>query len=390
MDYRETRTSISKREPFRSSFFCNRKELVICLIFSALTIFLCFLSTGFEKQIYLNAEGTCATVLSVDNSGTYNTGLIRQGEQLCFIRVDEGSHKGKELSAVNLYTGKLEFDKVFSPGDRAWVLLEQDSQNKVIFANMVDHYRIDKEIFLIAIFALCLILFSGFTGVRTLLSFAFALLSIWKLLIPLMLKGVDPLLTALIIGNVIAVTTLLLVAGMTKKACAAILGSLICSIVTCFFSITFGLWFKVDGLVMQWSESLLYAGFENLDLSGIFLAGIYLACSGAIIDLAIDISAALDELASSQQHISFKSLMQSGMRIGRSIVGSQTTTLLLAYMGSYLSIMMVYMAQGTPIMNILNSKNISSEILHTFTGCIGLVFVCPITSIICAFIHKKS
>ena len=75
--------------------------------------------------------------------------------------------------------------------------------------------------------------------------------------------------------------------------------------------------------------------------------------------------------------------------IGKSVVGSQTTTLLFAYMGSYLSVMMVYMAQGTPILNILNSKTIAAEILHTFVGCIGLVLVSPLTSVICGFLFKS-
>ena len=367
----------------------DRKEIGICVVFLVLTICLCLMPTGFEKQIYLNAQGIRAEVLSVDNSAVYTTGLIKQGDQRCLIRIKSGSHKGAEVDAVNLYTGKLEFDKEFAPGDTAWVLLEQDEQGEIIFANMIDHYRINKEILLIGIFALCIIIFSGFTGVRTILSFAFALLAIWKLLIPFMLKGVNPLIAALLIGNAIAVTTLLLVAGMTKKAYTAILSTFICSLSTCLLAILFGNLFKADGVVMQWSESLFYAGFGDLDLTGIFLGGIYLACSGAIIDLSVDISAALDELKINQPEITRKALMQSGLRIGRSIVGSQTTTLLLAYMGSYISVMMVYMAQGTPMMNILNSKSISSEILHTFVGCIGLVFVGPLTSVICAFAYTS-
>ena len=367
----------------------DRKEVFICLAFIILTVCLYFIPTGFEKQLYLNAEGARATVLSVDNSGVYSTGLIKQGDQRCTIRIESGGHKKEEVTAMNLYTGKFEFDKVFVPGDKAWVLLEQNGRGEIIFANMIDHYRIGKEMLLLGMFALCLVLFSGFTGLRTLLSFSFALLSIWKLLIPAMLRGANPLIVALVIGNAIAVATLLLVAGMTKKAYAAILGTMICSLATCLLAVVFGGLFKIDGVVMQWSESLFYAGFERLDLTGVFLAGIYLACSGAIIDLAIDISAALDELKIAQPDIGFGDMLKSGLRIGRSIVGSQTTTLLLAYMGSYISVMMVYMAQGTPMLNILNSKSISSEILHTFVGCIGLVFVCPLTSVICAFMYQK-
>jgi uncharacterized membrane protein len=201
------------------------------------------------------------------------------------------------------------------------------------------------------------------------------------------LRGFNPILGALLVGNAITITTLLLVAGFTKKALAAILGSVICSLATCFMAIALGSVFKINGAVLQWSESLLYAGFETLNLTQLFQAGIYLACSGAVLDLAIDISAALDEVYKNSRHITRSGLIRSGLTIGRSVVGSQTTTLLLAYMGSYISVMMVFMAQGTPMLNILNSKMIASEILHTFVGCIGLVLVTPLTTLISAFMY---
>ena len=367
----------------------NKKEAVFLLVFLCALIILAVVPTGYEKQIYVHSEGVRAEVLETDNSGTYSNGLIMQGAQNCTILVKSGAHKGAEATGVNLYIGKLEFDKTFQIGDTAWVLLEFDENENIISATMIDHYRFGLELFLIGIFAVLIIFFSGFTGVRTLLSFAFALLCIWKILIPGMLDGLNPILLALLVGNAISFTTLILVAGFTKKAFTAIIGSVVCSLFTCCFAIFWGDVFNIHGAVMQWSESLLYAGFENLDLTLIFQAGIYLACSGAMMDLAVDISAALDEIVKNSPGISRKSLIASGLTIGRSVLGTQTTTLLLAYMGSYISVMMVFMAQGTPMMNILNSKMIASEILHTFVGCIGLVLVSPLTSVICGFAYKR-
>lgn len=365
----------------------NKKEVIFVIVFMVILGILILIPTGFEKQIYLNSEGVKAKVISVDNSGIYNTGLVKQGEERCAIEIKSGEHKGEIVTGINLFQGKIEFDKVFVNGDYAWVLLELDSSNNIIFANLVDHYRIGKELFLMGVFVLLIILFSGFTGVRTILSFTFALLSIWKILIPLMLKGINPVVIALIVGNTITIATLLLVGGFTKKAYTAIAGAVTASLITCCIAVLFGKLFNINGAVMQWSESLLYAGFENLDLTSIFQSGIYLACSGAILDLAIDISAALDEVVKNNPNILKKDLIKSGLTIGKSVVGSQTTTLLLAYMGSYITVMMVYMAQGTPMMSILNSKTIAAEILHTFVGCIGLVLVSPLTSIICGFAY---
>lgn len=356
-------------------------------VFIVLLALLWWIPTGFQKQIYVNSEGVKAKVVEVNNKGVYSSGMIQQGDQRCTIEILEGEHKGQQVEGMNLLTGKLEFDKMFKPGDVAWVLLELDSSNEVIFANMVDYYRINQQIFLIGLFVILIIAFSGFTGVRTLLSFSFALFSIVKILIPCLLKGIPPLLVALMVGNLLTVITLLLVAGCNKKAYTAIISSMICSLMTCLLAVVFGDLFKMHGAVMDWSESLLYAGYQHLDLTAIFQAGIYLACSGAILDLSIDISAALDEVIKNNPSVSRANLIKSGLSIGRSVVGSQTTTLLLAYMGSYITILMVYMAQGTPLMSILNSQKVSSEILHTFVGCIGLVLVSPLTAIICGIVY---
>jgi uncharacterized membrane protein len=367
----------------------KKKELIFTLVFLVLILILILIPTGFARQIYVNSEGAKARVIEVDNSSIYYNGIIRQGDQVCFIEILSGEHKGETAEAINLLSGKMDIDKLFEPGDTAWVIIENDTAGNITFVNMVEHYRVGKEFLLIALFAGLIIIFSGFTGVRTLLSFAFALLAIWKLLIPLTLKGYPPMLVALVVGCLITVATLFLVAGLSKKAYAAIGGALACSLVTCLLSVVFTKYFAIHGSVLQWSESLLYSGYQNLDLTQLYMAGVYLACSGAILDLAIDISAALDELVAHKPGITRSELIRSGLTIGKSVVGSQTSTLLLAYMGSYLSIMMVYMAQATPFMSILNSKTIAAEILHTFVGCIGLVLVSPATSLISAFLYSR-
>jgi uncharacterized membrane protein len=368
---------------------CNRKEAVFLGIFSLLCLVLIFVPTGFGRAIYVNAVGAKARVLSTNDSMMYQTGIVRMGEQRCTVEILNGPHAGEQFEGINLLTGKLEFDKVFVEGQLAWVLLEQDTSGKVIFTNMVDHYRLSKELQLIALFAIMLIVFSGYTGLRTILSFIFAFLAIWKVLIPFALKGYNPMVLALLVGNTLTVMTLLLVGGCTKKALAAIIGSVGSSLITCLLAVIFTRYFQVHGSVMQWSESLLYAGYMKLDLTKIFQAAVYLSCSGAILDLSIDISAALNEIVEKKPGIQAKELVASGLTIGKSVVGSQTSTLLLAYLGSYLTVLMVYMAQGTPIMSILNSKTIAAEILHTFVGCLGLVVVSPLTALVCGYLYTR-
>lgn len=364
-----------------------RREALLVLLLLLFALFLVFLPTGFSRSIYVNAQGAKARVLSTDNTNLLERGVVRLGEQTCTIILLSGNHKGTQLDAVNLLGGKLEFDTLYKPGDTAWVLVEENAQGNIVFANMVNQYRVEKELGLLALFAVLLLLSSGITGLRTLLSFALAFLLIWKILIPLCLKGYEPILVALGVGTLLTISCLLLVAGCTRKAYAAILSSLLCSLITCLFAMLGTSYLDIHGSVMSWSESLLFAGYEQVNLTKLFQAAIYLSCSGAILDLSIDISAAMEELHLANPSLGKKQIMSSGMSIARSVVGSQTTTLLLAYIGSYLTIMMVYMAQGTPLMSILNAQSVAAEILHTLVGCIGLVLVGPLTSFVCSYFY---
>lgn len=365
------------------------REQVLVIVLLALALGLFFLPTGYERELYGNALGSKARVIAVDNTNLYQKGVVKMGEQVVTVRLSAAPFRGVETRAVNLLGGKLEFDTVYKEGDLAWVLVERAENGEIIFANMVSLYRVSKELQLLGVFALLLLLVSGKKGARTLLSFALAILLIWKVLIPLCLKGYEPILISLLVGAVLTVSCLLLVAGLTRKAYCAIASSLLCSLATCLLAIGGTGYFAIHGAVMSWAESLLFAGFGHVNLTKLLQAAIYLSCSGAILDLAIDISAALEEVYTHNPQVSRLELFGSGMHIGQSVVGSQTTTLLLAYIGSYLTIMMVYMAQGTPLMSILNSQSVASEILHTLIGCIGLVLVSPLTSLVCSCVYTR-
>jgi uncharacterized membrane protein len=364
----------------------TKKDFIFITTLTLTLLLIGFLPTGFQKLEYKSTEGVIAKVISVDNTDVHHTGILKMGEQSATILIETGSYKGEIIEASNLLTGSMSKDSIYAEGDKVWTLIGFNQNNDMDFANIISYYRLNDLFLLIGVFSALIIAFSGFTGARTLLSFAFALLTIWKILLPGLLKGYNPLFMALLVGNTLTIVTLLLVAGFSMKAYAAIASSMISSIVTCLLAIYFGKLLNIHGAVLEGSESLLYSGFLQLNLTSIFQAGIYLASSGAILDLAMDISSALEEIATNNPGITRSKLVKSGLNIGKSVVGSQTTTLLFAYMGTYMTVMMVYMAQGTPLMNILNSNVISAEILHTFVGCIGLVLVAPLTSLISGFL----
>ena len=379
----------------RFSVFSNmfssdrRKNIAFIAAFALASLILILIPTGFERSIYVNASGAKAEVLSTDDSTIIQTGLFRTGDQRCHVRILSGEHKGLEMDGINLLSGSLKDDKVFIPGDIAWVLIERDSEGNPIFINMIDHCRMGKEAILIAAFVAVLILFSGLRGIRMVLSLVFAFLAIWKLLIPAILKGQNPLLMCTAVLVLLTLVTLPMVSGMNRRSLAAILGSISAMILTVAISVFMTWHLKIHGSVLEMSESLLYSGFMDLDLTSLFSGVVCLSAGGAIMDLSIDVSAAMWEVREHAPDASSRDLFRSAMEVGRAGVGTQITTLLLAYMGSYLTLMMVYMAQATPLMNIFTSKSIAAELLQTLAGSMGIVLVTPLTALIGMKLFRK-
>lgn len=132
---------------------------------------------------------------------------------------------------------------------------------------------------------------------------------------------------------------------------------------------------------MPYSESLLYSGYASLNLTQIFMASIFIGASGAVMDLSVDITSSVWEVVCKKPEIGWREAARSGMNVGRAAMGTMTTTLLLAYSGGYVTLLMVFMAQGTPIYNILNYKYVASEIMDTIVGSMGLASVAPLTAL---------
>lgn len=119
------------------------------------------------------------------------------------------------------------------------------------------------------------------------------------------------------------------------------------------------------------------------------MASIFVGSSGAMMDLTVDIAAAVHEVVEKRPDLSRREAAMSGIRVGRAAMGTMTTTLLLAYSGGFLGLLMVFMAQGTPLINILNYKYVASEMIHTVVGSFGLVAAAPLTALSSGFFLAK-
>lgn len=306
--------------------------------------------------------------------------MIQSGEQTCTVIIENGLFEGRQLEGVNFLSGSLEKDKIYKIGDKALLTISYQG-NEIRSVVMSDHYRLTREIVLLLIFAVFLLLFAGKNGFQAILSFLITILTIWKILVPCYLKGYSPIWIGIFITAFLTLMIIFFVYGIDRKTVAATSGALLGVLTTCILGILFTDLFQIHGAIMLNAESLLYCGYQHLDLTAIFMSSIFIGASGAMMDLSVDITSAIAEVVAKKPDISRREAILSGMNVGRAAMGTMTTTLLLAYSGGYISLLMVFMAQGTPIDHILNYKYVASEILDTVVGSFGLVTVAPFTAI---------
>lgn len=372
------------------TFFTKHKNTIITMLIGFVLIgILLAIPTGYEDAlIYQGTERAIGKVLAVDNSAIKESGLIQSGEQTCILEIENGKYKGQELEGVNFLSGSLEKDKVYEVGDRALVTIS-DNEDEVKSVVMSDHYRLDKEFILLLAFLAFLVIFAGKNGVQAIFSFIITILMIWKILVPAYLNGYSPVWVGIVVTALITTIIIFFVYGFDIKTVVGIGGSMLGILTTCILGIVFTDLFKIHGAIMSNAESLIYSGYQDLDLTRIYMSSIFIGASGAMMDLAVDITSAVAEVVQKKPEIRWKEAAVSGMNVGRAAMGTMTTTLLLAYSGGYIALLMVFMAQGTPIDHILNYKYVAAEVIDTIVGSFGLVTVAPFTALVAGILLTK-
>jgi uncharacterized membrane protein len=358
----------------------TRRDIIFVLVSLFLTVLFFFLPTGFEGASQ-SADGLRARgkVVEVNNDRLLSIGPVKQGEQQLEVEIRSGPFKGELFSGSNNLMGKIELDKIFAPGDSVLVILSVSEDGGLRHAQVYDHYRTGKTLLLCVLFFAFIVLIMGWMGIKIVISFVFTAAALIRVLFPAMLRGWDPIFASVLITALLTAVIIFLVGGLTRRGLVAFAGSMGGVLLTSALAFFFTYWFKIHGAVRPFSESLLYSGYTHLNLVHLFVSGIFLASSGAMMDLSMDIASAMDEIKKQYPAISRVNLIRSGVSVSRHVAGTMSTTLLLAYSAEYTAMIMTFIAQGIPMENVINMVWVSSEVVHTLVGCFGLVLVAPLT-----------
>lgn len=384
----------------RNSKFDVKKAIiwVVTMLLSITAILVGNRAVMGEAQIFTNSDSevTRATVTQVldQASDTLELGGNTSYENTVVAfkcEIKSGKDAGKEVEALQtidgMYAGS-QYVKVVEPGDKIILIRAEGATNMDGMWQFSDYYRFDKILILIGIFVVIILLIGRWKGVNTLLSLAFTFCFVFFVFVPAVMSGYNAYLWSCVTCVFTIVMTLILINSISKKTIATIIGcisgTVIAALGTAIMSEVLGL----TGYVDEHSYYLTLLNTETpIDLTAIIFAAITIGAVGAIMDVAMDLSSSLYELSEQVPDMTFVKLCKSGFSIGRDIMGTMANTLVLAYIGSSLSCIMILLTYTASSLDLLSREVIVVELLQAVVGSLAILLTVPCTIVICGILY---
>ena len=337
--------------------------------------------TAAQKRQFATAKVT--DVLYDDAvSADWSAGL-RLRTQLLEVEVLSGPWKGSVLETYNYLTAYANVD--CSVGTRIIVRLEEGDNGEPYVVSVPNYDRGTILFGMLAVFALILVAIGGKKGLMALLGLVYTLAGVWFLLIPMILKGLPSIPSAIAVAALTAVASLLMLTGFSRKTLCAALGC-VCGVAAAgLFAWAVGQITPISGFNMSEAEELVLRAYDSdLEIRGLLVSGILIAALGAVMDVAMSISSACWELREVDPTLSAGRLFRSGLNIGRDAMGTMANTLILAFAGASLNMLILFQVYGYPLIQILNSDGMAVELIQSVAGSVGILLTVPLVALFCA------
>jgi uncharacterized membrane protein len=365
----------------------NKVKIIIIGISWAIFAILLFLARSGENASFFD---------EIPNSIHFVPGRVVDYESIA--PTDHTPFDGQFLS-VEILSGKLEGivagveHFLVSPrvpyyeiGDRIVVSLNEMTDSITIYNPNRSNVLIGFVILFLAL--LCII--GGKRGILSVLGLIFSLLAILWILVPLTLQGYSSIIIALIVAILITFVSITLLAGVNPKSLSAIAGCIFGVISAAILAFIVGNLSFISGYHTSEAGQLML--LENIRLSGIFVSGVIISAMGAIMDTSMTIASSMEEVKRANSAISPAELFKAGLNVGRDAMGTMSNTLILAFVGSSLGLLLVILASEVSFIQFINYNDIGVEIIQGIAGSIGIILTVPFTTFIAAklFTHKKN
>ena len=311
-----------------------------------------------------------------------------RGEQMLLAEVKSGRYKGETLLTYN-YVGPV-YSVPVHEGDGVTLEISTYS-NGEHRATVFEYNRIPALAAVVAIFFLITALVGRKTGVKSLLALAITVLCLLRVLLPLLMRGAPTLLTVFAVCAYLTVVSFTILGGIRRKTLCAMLGTVAGMALALLFGLGAQYLTRVDGLRLSDVQALLQLRQTGtpLGLRGLLVGGIVISAMGAVMDVAMSIASAMEELHLANDALDRRALFRSGMNIGRDMVGTMTNTLILAFLGSSFTFILYLSSMGLSKYQLMSSAYLSIEVISGVSSSIGMVLSIPLTAFICATLIAK-
>lgn len=344
----------------------------------ALTTLLALLLQNVQKTELINRTGQTfekgvVTEVLVDNLQPDGT---RVGEQRVAVRMTTGVRKGQVIEMTSS-AGYL-FGATCTPGLR--VIVMQSVAGDTTVSSVYSQDRGGVLLLFAALYLVALVVIGGKQGLKGALGLAFTFLAIIFLYLPLVYLGWPPLWTSVLICAVTTAVTMYFIGGPTRKTVVASAGTVSGVVIAGLVAAIFGAATGISGWNVSDIETLITLWNTNgINVGELLFAGLLISSLGAVMDVAMSVASSMGEVLAQNPAMSRGALFASGMRIGRDMMGTDSNTLILAFAGGSVSMLVLDYAYDLPILQILNSNNIGISVMQGLAGSFGVVLAVPVT-----------
>ena len=342
-----------------------------------------------SRMVYASAEVTAVLADNVQEDYQNAEGR-RVGDQELEIRILSGDHKDEIMTVTNYMSALFNVD--VDQGDRIIVRIMTDEEGSY-YASVFNYDRgIVLGVFLLIFFALLAVL-GGKKGVGALAGLLLTLGCIWFILIPCLIRGVPAVPVTIGVSAVAAAAGLIFLNGYSKKTLCAVCGCVGGVLAAGIAAAAVGTLSPMNGFNMQEAENLiLYGADKGLKISGLLVCGVLISALGAVMDVALGIASSVWEMREQNPDASAGSLFRSGMQIGKDAMGTMANTLILAFAGSSLNMLILVQTYDIPFLQLINTDSIALEVVQSVAGSFGILLTVPLVAFISArlMVHGRS
>ncbi|MEU9454728.1 YibE/F family protein [Streptomyces sp. NPDC048277] len=328
----------------------------------------------------VNASGSG----SIGDTSTAQSGSSQQEDggtcKKATVRVDTGKDKGRTFTEIV----QPDQSRQLHQGEKV-VAAYEPSAPKDLQYSVTDVNRKFPMALLAGIFALAVVVVGRLRGVMALVALAVSFLVLTLFILPAVLQGSNPLLVAVVGSSAIMLIALYMCHGLSARTSVAVLGTLVSLCLIGVLGSEFIDWAALTGNTDD-STGLIHGLYPSIDMSGLLLAGVIIGSLGVLDDVTVTQTSAVWELHEANPTMGWRGLYRAGIRIGRDHIASVVNTLVLAYAGAALPLLLLFSIAQSSVSTVANSELVAEEVVRTLVGSIGLVASVPVTTLLAALV----